>query len=447
MFHRLAYLFMLYYVVIGMTQPQNRFLFLYPFRIAQLAFIIAMIFHVMAFLQEERPLLRFGPATKLCLFLIPWGLMAQYFGPLVTNTAWNGYIDQLIKSAVAVILLEATATNIYRVWGVYGAILASTLWWLKAGLRLGTAGAVYAGDRIMGPAVSMVENPNAYAYFTCVTIIVYLYFYQQSKNKYLRLAFLAFTLASIWIVFNTGSRTGMVLLVAMSVFLFPKYGGQHKVALLLIVAATPLFLSTVGVMNIERFRTIPDSIRSFMSGEELDINMAAAEGADAHSAVERSLKNRDTWALIQMYPLMGVGMRPNESLYPGDLPQARGQVHNEMLMAGRQMGFPGMAMYLTMLGIMFHCGLRVQRYAKKWWPAMSDLGWSLKLQALVILVGGQFNPLPWNTYTMVLFAAASVLWLNLQEEQIYPEGYAGSKQTAEDPVSTQQPKLAVARSG
>lgn len=445
MFHRLAYLFMLYYVVIGMTQPQNRFLFLYPFRIAQLAFIIAMIFHVMAFLQEERPLLRFGPATKLCLFLIPWGLMAQYFGPLVTNTAWNGYIDQLIKSAVAVILLEATATNIYRVWGVYGAILASTLWWLKAGLRLGTAGAVYAGDRIMGPAVAMVENPNAYAYFTCVTIIVYLYFHQQSKNKYLRLASLAFTIASIWIVFNTGSRTGMVLLVAMSAFLFPKYGGQHKVALLLIVAATPLFLSTVGVMNIERFRTIPESFGAFIRGEEVSLEMA--QGADEHSAIERRLKNEHTWELIKMYPLIGVGMNPNEGRYPSGLPQARGQVHNEMLMAGRQMGLPGMAMYLAMLGIMFHCGLRVQRYAKKWWPAMADFGWSLKLQALVIFVGGQFNPLPWNTYTMVLLGAASVLWLNLQEERIYPEGYAEVSATEDELEAQREPQIAVARSG
>ncbi len=148
-----------------------------------------------------------------------------------------------------------------------------------------------------------------------------------------------------------------------------------------------------------------------------------------------------------MYPIIGVGMRPNESLYPGHLPQARGQVHNEMLMAGRQMGLPGIAVYLSMLGIMFHCGLKVQRYAKGWWPAMSDLGWSFKLQALVILVGGQFNPLPWNTYTMVLLGAASVLWLNLREERIYPEGYAGARAVPDSASTESQPQLAVARSG
>lgn len=419
MFSRLAYLFMLYYVAIGMTQPQNRFIFLYPWRIAQLAFIIAIGFHVLSVMQEEQPFLRFGPATKLSLVLLCWGLIAQYYGPLVTNTAWNGYIDQLVKSCVAVILLEATATNIYRVWAVQGTILLSTLWWLKAGLRLGTAGATYAGDRIMGPAVSMVENPNAYAYFTCVTIAVYLYFYQQYKNKYLKLGFLAMALASVWIVFNTGSRTGMVLLVAMGFFLFPKYGGQHKVALLVIIAAVPLFLSTVGVMNIERFRTIPDSFRAFISGEELSLEQTV--GADDHSAVERKLKNRDTWALIKVYPLIGVGMNPNQSLYGPEFTYAQGQVHNEVLMAGRQMGLPGMAMYLAMLFILFQRGWKVQRYAKGWWPAMSDLGWTLKLQALIIFVGGMFNPLPWNTYTMVLMGAASALWLNLEEGRIEPE--------------------------
>jgi O-antigen ligase len=425
MFSRLAFLFLLYYVAIGLTQPQNRFLFLHPFKIAQVAFILGGFFHILSVSSEDKPLIRMGPATIFSIILILAGLLSQYFGPLMTNTAWNGYIDQLTKSAVAVILLEATATNIYRVWAVQWTILVCTLWWVKAGLRLGSAGVTYAGDRIMGPAVSMVENPNGFAYFTCVTMCIYLYFFQQTKQKYLKLGFLALTLIGIWIVLNTGSRTGMVLLVALSFFLLPKYGGQHKVALVIIIAATPLILGSIGAMNIERFKTIPDSIRSFLSGEELSLDQAALEGADEHSAVERKLKNRDTWALIKEYPVFGVGMNPNESLFAEDYPFAQGQVHNEILMAGRQMGIPGMILYLTMLGIIIQRGWKVQQYAKGWWPGLSDLGWTLKLQGLTILVGGMFAPLPWNTYTLVLMGSASALWLNLQEGRIYAEGVEG----------------------
>ena len=444
MYSRLAFLFVLYYVAVAMTQPQNRFLFLHPFQPAQLAFLVACGFHFLAVTQEGRPVVRWGPATKFAFVLLFMGLLSQYFNPLASSTAWNGFIDQLVKGALAVILLEATATNIYRVWAVQGTILLTTLWWIKAGLRLGHAGAIYAGDRIMGPAVSMVENPNAYAYFTCVTICVYLYFFQQYHNKYLKGGFLAMAVASVWIVFNTGSRTGMVLLFFLALFLLPKYGTQHKTALIVIALATPLLFGTIGAMNVERFRTIPDSARAFFRGE-VGRDLRGLD-ADAHSAAERSLKNQDTWRLIKRYPLMGAGMLPDNSLFTGPYTFAYGQVHNEFLMAGRQMGFPGLALYITMLFILFQRGLKVQLYAKGWWPAMSDLGWTFKLQALVIAVGGFFNPLPWNTYTMVLVASASALWLNLQEGRIYPEAVPGEGLATAAPAP-QKPELAAARSG
>jgi hypothetical protein len=447
MFSRLAFLFILYYLAITLTQPQNRFLFLYPFRIALLAFMLAFVFHLMAVMQEGKPLIRFGPATIISLILLPLGLIAQYYGPFVESTAWNGYIDQLVKSCLAVILLAATATNIYRVWAVQGTVLLSTLWWLKAGVRLGRAGATYGGgDRIMGPNVSMVENPNAFAYFMCVTIAVYLYFYQQYKNKYLKVAFLSCALASVWIVLNTGSRTGAVILVILAIAMFPKYGGQHKLALLLICISFPLILGSVGALNMERFRTIPDSARNFLMGDLTRDLRGLTQ--DEHSAVERSLKNIDTWRLIKDHPLLGAGMNPRGAMMISRYPFAIGQVHNEMLMAGRQMGMGGMALYLAMLWVMFQRGWRIQKYAEGWWPAMSDLGWTFKIQALVIFVGGQFNPLPWNTYTMALMASASALWLNLQQGMIYPD------QAVEDTAglnmsrgAVPQGELAAARTG
>lgn len=296
----------------------------------------------------------------------------------------------------------------------------------------------------MGPAVSMVENPNAYAYFTCVTIAVYLYFFQQYKNKYMKIAFLGMALASVWIVLNTGSRTGVVILLFMALFLFPKYGGKHKVALLVIIAAMPLILGSIGAMNIERFKTIPESALNFFRG---DVSRDLTNlNPDAHSAVERSLKNEDTWRLIMAYPILGAGMNPDQGLYSGRFPFATGQVHNEILMAGRQMGILGMILYSAMLIIMFQRGLRVQHYAAGWWPAMSDLGWTFKLQALVVAVGGFFNPLPWNTYTMVLMASASALWLNLEEGRVYPETVVDESE-AQPAKTPEQPSLASARSG
>lgn len=395
------------------TQPQNRFLFLYPFRIAQLSILVSLGLHVFSCMEEGRPLLRFGPGTILAFILMGFGLLSQYMGVLMTNTEWNGYIDQLTKSAILLIMIEAMAYNVYRVWAIQAAVLFSTLWWVKAGLRLGASGATYGGDRIMGPGVSMVENPNGFAYMFCIVLCTYLYFFQQYPNKYLKGSFLLLAIAALYSIFNTGSRTGIMILVILLIFLLPKYFVQHKMALTLTSVAVVLLLGSVGAMNIERFKTIPESIRSFFSGETINLEMT--EGADEHSAVERRLKNRDTWSLIKDYPVFGIGMNPDESVFAEEFPYATGQVHNSILMAGRQMGLIGMTLYGSLVALLFIKGRAIQRIAGPGWASASDLGWTFKLQAVGFAVGGNFSPMPWNTYLFILVGSATAMYINLRE--------------------------------
>lgn len=411
---RWAFLFLMYYVCILFTQPQNRFYFLYPYRIAQLSILLALACHFFACMQEQRPLIRMGPTTFIAVLLLAFGMISQYAGPLMTNTAWNAAVDNLVKSCIVMIMIEAMAYTIYRVWAVQATILLATLWWVKAGLRLGSAGATYGGDRIMGPAVSIVENPNGFAYLFCIVLPIYLYFYQQYPNKYLKGFFLFLALAAVYSILNTGSRTGVVVLIAMSLFLVPKYFFKHKVALIVVSAGIFIIMGSVGALNIERFKTIPTSIKSFLSGEEPDMR-TARQDMDVHSATERRLKNRDTWRLIKQYPLLGVGMNPDQSEFAADFPYATGDVHNELLMAGKQMGIIGMALYLSMIMVLFFGGRSVQLRTRGWWPAMSDLGWTFKLQAVGFLVGGMFSPVPWNAVLFILAGSASALLLNMRE--------------------------------
>jgi len=394
------------------VQPQNRFLFLYPFRIANLCILTAAALHVLSCLQERRPLIRFGPATIMALLLLMSGLISLYVGTYQTSTAWNSYIDNLAKGVVALILVEAMATSVERVWAIQATMMISTLWWIKAGLRLSLGGATYAGDRVMGAAVSMVENPNGFAYMLCVFLPVYLFFYQQVPQKYIKAFFLAITLSAVYIVFETGSRTGLVSLILLGVFLIPKYGRHHIKTLALIGVAVFFLLSAVGELNIQRFRSIPDSIRSFLSGE---IKESSQLSQDEESAQARRLKNRDTWALIKDHPLFGVGVSADESKYADRYPHAAGQVHNELLMAGRQMGIIGMGLYVAMLLIIFTRGRDVQRMSVEWWPALSDLGWTYKMQTLVFVVGGAFSPLPWIPPQMLIVGSVSALWLNARQ--------------------------------
>ncbi len=414
---RMALRFILWFVCVLLTQPQNRFPFLFPFHLADIAVAGAVGFHILAVGQERLPLIRMGAATKLGLVLLVLALISNEVGALQPSGEWNAYIDVVFKNVVVLLLVEALCNSVARVWAVEAVIFVATMWWIKGGLRLSMGGATYAGDRIMGPGVGLVENPNGFAYMLCVMIPLYLYFYQQTRHRYFRWIFLAIAIAAVFLTLKTGSRTGLICLLVLSFFLLPKYGARHKLALVVAGVAITLFSSSLGALNVERFKSIPAQITHFFGGEEAEEKPYDAMTQDEQSAWERRMKNKHTWALIKRYPIFGVGMNAADGLMPDDLPFARGQCHNEILTAGRQMGFIGMALYLSFLVLLFEYGRRVQKYCANWWPEISDLGWTLKLQAIVFAIGGSFSPLPWNIMTLILTACASALWAQVRQMQ------------------------------
>lgn len=406
--------FTMWYMAVLLTQPQNRFLFLYPFHIADIAVMGALGFHVLACGQGEAQLLRMGRATVLCLTVLILATISNYTGPLQAVYGWNPYMDILFKNALVLLLVEAACTSIARVWMVQATLAICTLWWIKGGLRLAAAGATHAGDRLMGPGVSLVENSNGFAYMLCVMIPIYFYFFQQSKEKWLKYAWLFVAIASIFIVLKTGSRTGMLCLIGCAAFVIPKYLMKYK--MVLGISATSLFLlwGSIGESNIERFKSIPQSFMHFFMGSA-DEKRPEEMGQDEQSAWERRMKNKHTKELIMMYPLFGSGMYTNDKLIPSHLGQAAGQVHCEILMAGKQMGIPGMLVYIGMIYVMFGFGWKVEKHCKGWWPEVSDLGWTIKVQGVIFAIGGSFSPLPFNIVMLVVVACGSSLWRLVQE--------------------------------
>ena len=410
-----AFRFLLWYLCILLVQPQNRFVFLWPFRLALLSMVAAIILHAISTAQENRPLIRFGPATRTALFLMCYSFISNQMGPFQDSGTWNADIDIIFKNSICLILIEAMATTVQRVWAVYAAILLSTLWWIKGGLRLSAAGANYAGDRLMGPAVSLIENPNGFAFMMALMIPIYLYFFQIAKNKWLRWAFLACTLSAIFITLRTGSRTGLLCLIAGGIFLLPKYGAKHKTALITIGVASFLFMGSIGAMNVERYKSIGQSISNFFGSGESEEKDPATMTDDEHSAWERKMKNRDSWRLVKQYPL-GVGVHKSDEFMPDEFGYARGQVHNDWLYIGVQMGFIGMLIYATLMWCIFYFSVHIQREAKSTWPALSDLGWTTKMMGVIFVVGGFFSPIGWNPLFMATAGATSALWLNFQNK-------------------------------
>lgn len=408
-----AFRFVLFYLAILLVQPQNRFPVLWPFRIALVCMVIATVLHVMSSAQENRPLIRLGPATITAMLLMVFSFISNHFGVFQSSGAWNPNIDIIVKNSICLILIEAMATTVERVWAVFATILLSTLWWIKGGLRLSAAGAVYAGDRIMGPAVSLIENPNGFAFMMALMIPIYLYFYQNTHIKWLRWGFLFCALSAVYITLQTGSRTGLLCLIAAAVFLLPKYGAKYKTTLIVMGVSVFLFFGSIGAMNVERYKTIGTSINQFLGRVETQKDPSEMN-ADEHSAWERSMKNKHSWALIMQYPVFGVGVNRSDSMIPDDLSFARGQVHNDWLYIGVQMGFVGMGLYASLMCCVFVFSTRIQQWTKKSWPALADLGWTIKLMGVIFVVGGFFSPIGWNPLLLATAGASSALWLNYQ---------------------------------
>ena len=385
--------------------PQNRFPVLWPLHIADFSFVGAILLHVLVCLRHHKPLIRPGLATGLGIAVMGWAAVCNTVGPFRSGWTWNVWMDILYKNMGLLILLESMCDTRQRCWATMMTMLFCSVYWLKAGIRLATAGATYSGDRLMGAAIGMIDNPNGMAYMLALMLPLYLYVYQAAQNKTEKWVFLAGVVADLFIVLKTGSRTGLVTLLAMAIWILPKYVRHHGLGLLLAGAAFCMLLPLTGEKNVQRFKTIPQSAKSF-----LGFQVERHEGPlsqDEQSADERSAKNRDTWKLIKAYPLLGVGMQEHEQ-YLLQFPMASGQVHCEILMVGKQMGFPGMLLYLGLIAQIWIAG-RTIRLRHIGWPGMSELGWVYQLQALCILIGGSFCPLPWTGPMMVIAASSSAL--------------------------------------
>lgn len=401
-----AFRMLLVYVCILLTQPQNRFTFLWPLHIADLSFIAAVGLHVLACMQEGRPLLRMGPGTVTGLILLAMVPLSLAFGAFSLGFAWNNWVDMFVKNALLLILLEAMLTSKERVWAAQMTTLVATFYWLKAGLRLAAAGATYSGDRMMGAAIGLIENPNSLAYMMCFYLPLYLYACENSKAKWERWGYFALLFSAVYVIFKTGSRTGLVGLLVLGAFMLPRQLVRNLKGLVLAVVAVAVLLPMSGEKNIQRFKTIPQSMSAFFSGKQMVTDRPLTQ--DEQSAEDRRWKNKHTWGLIKRHPVFGAGLNPDQLRFPPDLPMAKGQVHCEILAMGIRMGMPGMVLYVAMWVVAAVCGLKTMR-RMKWWPAMGNLGWIFFLQTVVLVVGGSFCPLPCHPPMMVLVASAAAM--------------------------------------
>ncbi|MDD4736011.1 MAG: O-antigen ligase family protein [Kiritimatiellae bacterium] len=389
-----------------------RFNFLVPLRIANTAFIIAVVLHGIAAMQEGRPLIRWGAATKVGASIVILAFISLYTAPFQTSHSLNS-LETIWKPVVLMIMLEAMVTSVQRAWAVMATVSIATLWWMKAGFRLATAGESFRGERLMGPAVGLMDDPNAFAYMVVIIVPLYMFMAKYTTNKWVGRGYLLMALLSVYIVIETGSRSGFVAMLVMGLLLIIHYWKRRKKSIIFVSVAVALIFPFTTESNRQRVLSLADSFQTFVYGEPEDPNRALTQ--DEQSSLERRLKNRDTWSLIKAYPALGAGVSPNQALHAREYPYARGIVHCEILRAGYQMGMGGMLLYASMLATIIYFGWKVYK-AHSTWPEMREMAWTLFAAGVTVSVAGFFGSSPWNPMTMTFCALASSLSV-MQKQQ------------------------------
>jgi hypothetical protein len=121
-------------------QPQNASRFCGR-ESADLSSFAARHLHALSCLEARRPIVRMGPATLLAFALLFFTALSQHFGIYQISSAWNSYLDLIVKNSLLLIMVEAMASTAERVWAVQMTTLFCTLRWVKGGLRLSAMGA------------------------------------------------------------------------------------------------------------------------------------------------------------------------------------------------------------------------------------------------------------------------------------------------------------------
>jgi hypothetical protein len=414
-----SFRFILFFLLILFTQPHFRFTFLIPFRLGDITFGGGVVLHVFDCISKGKKLIRLSPVTKLCLLLMTLAALSNFFNINAHSTAWNPLTDSIFKVCLVVMILDAQTDTVYRASAITAVLAVGTLWWIKGGVRLASAGASWgSGDRLMGANVSIIQNPNDFAYLTAFFLPVYFLFFQISKQRYIKMACLACFLAGSYIVLETGSRTGFLCMLTVFGFYFPVFRSQHRPFLIAAIAGLVFMLGLVSVggaglvseSNIKRIAGIGNLIIEIFDPEKAksEEEMTLVEKDDADSGRIRYKKAAATFALILKHPLMGVGPHPRLDVLEDNY-LLYGMVHTEALVAGRLMGIPGIILYLTTLYLPFRWGRDVRRMTANTWPQLYNFAYALQAQALVILVGGAFSPSVFNFPHMTMFVVSGAI--------------------------------------
>ena len=345
-----------------------------------------------------------SPATLLLLGLTIWMLPSAFFG------VWRGGSFKLLTDTWSRVLLYYTMVAcLARDLNSMRQIMRAMAWAALAIVVLSAANAVDTFGRL-GVAAASLSNPNDLAVFLLVALPFAAWYVASTDRPMVFRALMALALIyGLLTLLRTGSRMGLLALIAVSLVLFAVAG--RGVRLLLAVGAVTALLAVVFLLPPDiklRYKTIFSEVSEEQRTQQVEFAAASAEGR--WELFINSL--RVTWG----NPLFGVG--------PGNYTGANArlgeeagerrmwmQAHNAYTQTSAECGIPGGIMYLMLVIFVIRVPLRVWRARGKM-PALrahSAIALCLLIAAAAYAFCAIFGSVAYSTHLALLAALAGAL--------------------------------------
>ena len=343
-----------------------------------------------AVLSKEPKTLKGGLAAVVLLLFVCY-FVATTMSALVPTfavPAMERAVKVQIGTFVALLLLYKREHVIALMWVI---ALSIGFYAVKGGLyTIATLG----GGRVWGPADSYIDDNNAFALATVMSIPIWAFLYAQySERKWLRWAILAAITLSALSALGSQSRGALIAIGAMALFLWTK---SHRKLI------TGPAIALIGL-----------TLVAFMPLEWLQRMSTISTYQQDQSAIGRIEVWRMLFNLASARPLLGGGFEPYERWvfeiynpsYPGAL-----SAHSIYFQVLGEHGFVALGLFLLFWGLVWRMCSQIVRISK----SRNELRWAYwvaqmtKVSLVAYLVGGAFLNLAYWDMPYYLFVAVAV---------------------------------------
>ncbi len=300
------------------------------------------------------------PAVLWLIVFTGWICVAGVF------STWHGGTFQLFKdywskSIVICLVIAVLVVNVEQMRRIMYALAYATL--AAIGFILVLGGSIGGRTAVAGTSF---ENPNEIAgrLLSGFCFCLFLIWSERGFSVKRTMVLLAMP-ALLVIVLRTGSRSGLLTLLVISVMLFLKTSGPKRLMMLVGAAATVLMLfAFLPQETLDRYAVI------FSTRQDVAMSNITAEQQMAVGSREaRQALAEEAFGIAMGHPLLGVGPGVYEAAAAEEAKAENRramwhEAHNTFLQLAAEDGLPGLLLYLIAIGYCLWASFSLYRKCK-----------------------------------------------------------------------------------